>query len=157
MGLVSPDVIVGNSNLIIPDASLYHLGVLSSAMHMSWVNAVCGRLESRLRYSKDIVYNNFPWLVDATADQKEKIVRAAKGMVDPRSAFATSSLADLYDPTAMPADLVKSHQALDRAVDIAYGKRRFASTSERVAFLFERHQSLASLLPMPPAKVRRRR
>lgn len=156
MGLVSAEVIAGDSNLVIPDASLFHLGVLSSAMHMSWVNAVCGRLESRFRYSKDIVYNNYPWPVDATAEQRQKVLQAAKVMLDARAASATSSLADLYDPTAMPADLVKSHQALDRAVDFAYGKRKFASTSERVAFLFERHQRLASLLPMPPTKIRRR-
>jgi hypothetical protein len=157
MGLLPAEVIAGDHNLIIPDASLFHLGVLSSAMHMSWVNAVCGRLESRYRYSKDIVYNNFPWPVDATPEQKEKIAHAAQDMVDARSAFATSSLADLYDPTAMPAALVKAHKALDRAVDVAYGTRKFASASERVAFLFGRHQRLSSLLPMPPTQTRRRR
>ena len=125
-------------------------------MHMAWVNAVCGRLKSDYRYSGSIVYNNFPW-PEPTEKQREAIEAAAQGVLDARAAFPDSTLADLYDPTTMPPALVKAHQALDRAVDAAYGKRKFASDAERVAFLFERYQQLTSLLPATKPKVGRRR
>ncbi|MCE9595016.1 MAG: class I SAM-dependent DNA methyltransferase [Planctomycetes bacterium] len=156
MGLLPPDVIVGNSNLLIPDATLYHFGILSSGMHMAWVRYVCGRLESRYRYSKDIVYNNFPWPQSPDGDTREAIERAAQGVLDGRAEFPKSSLADLYDPVSMPAKLTKAHQALDRAVDSAYGKRSFAAESERVVFLFELYQKLTSLLPIEKRSPRRR-
>lgn len=157
MALMSADVIAGNANMLIPAGTEYHLGVLSSAMHMAWVNAVCGRIKSDYRYSKEIVYNNFPWPVDATELQHAAITEAAGTVLHARAQFPESSLADLYDPVSMPVELSKAHQSLDRVVDAAYGKRKFGSMSERVKFLFELYQRLTSMLPMPATKSRRRR
>jgi hypothetical protein len=116
-------------------------------MHMAWVRYTCGRLESRYRYSKDIVYNNFPWPDSPTDAQREKIEAAAQAVLDARAQFPDASLADLYDPLTMPPALVHAHQKLDAAVDATYGKKSFKNDAERVAFLFERYQTLTSLLP----------
>lgn len=156
IGIFSADVISTNLNLIIPNATLYHLGVLSSTMHMAWVRAVCGRLESRYRYSAGIVYNNFPW-PEATKLHCQTIESAAQTVLDARARFPNATLADLYDPRTMPPELVKAHRLLDRAVDTAYGKTAFASEAERVAFLFERYQQLTSLLPAEGAKIGKKR
>ncbi|MBI4825170.1 MAG: class I SAM-dependent DNA methyltransferase [Nitrospirae bacterium] len=159
---------------IIQHATLYHFGVLTSSMHMSWVKYVCGRLKSDYRYSKDIVYNNFPWPEIPTAGNSpqpplklrggaegggdmSKIEQAAQSVLDARAAHPESSLADLYDPVAMPPDLRKAHQVLDKAVDAAYGKKSFASDAERVAFLFELYHKYTSLLPTPETDKKRRR
>jgi hypothetical protein len=123
-------------------------------MHMAWVNVVCGRLKSDYRYSGSIVYNNFPWPESPSDKLRESIEVAAQGVLDARAAFPDSTLADLYDPVTMPPALVKAHQALDRAVDAAYGRRSFATDADRVAFLFDRYQHLTSLLP--PAKQARK-
>ncbi len=158
MGFLSPDVICSNTNYLVPDGSLYTFGVLTSLMHMAWVNVVCGRLKSDYRYSGSIVYNNFPWPESPTDKQREAIEAAAQTVLDARAAFPDSTLADLYDPVAMPPALVKAHQALDRAVDAAYGRRSFNTDADRVAFLFERYQQLTSLLPTAkPKKPPRRR
>jgi len=138
-GYMSPDVICGNANLLIPEATHYEMGVLSSLMHMAWVRSVCGRLESRYRYSAGIVYNNFPW-PEPTAKQHSSIESAARGVLVARSKTKGASLAELYDPLTMPADLVKAHQTLDRLVDVAYRKAAFKSEAERVAYLFELYQ-----------------
>jgi hypothetical protein len=117
-------------------------------------------LKSDLRYSAAIVYNNFPWPAAPTDAQRKAIESAAQAVLDARAEFPDSSLADLYDPLAMPPALVKAHAALDRAVDAAYvadgGKKSWASDAERVAFLFTRYQQLSSLLPPSPAKPRPR-
>ena len=123
---------------------------------MAWVRAVCGRLESRYRYSAGIVYNNFPW-PEPTDKQRTAIERAAQGVLDARAKFPESSLADLYDPIAMPPDLVKAHQTLDHAVDVAYGRTNFQSEAERVAFLFGLYEKLTSMFPTEKKVVRRRR
>jgi len=123
-------------------------------MHMAWVRAVCGRLESRYRYSKDIVYNNFPW-PSPTDTQRTAIEAAAQGVLDARAAHAGASLADLYDPLTMPPDLVRAHQVLDRAVDAAYGYKGVTTDAARVAFLFGLYQQLTSLLPTEKPKKRR--
>ena len=125
-------------------------------MHMAWMRAVCGRLESRYQYSASIVYNNFPWPSDPTDKQKTAIEEAAQGVLDARAAHPDASLADLYDPVAMPPDLRKAHQALDKAVDAAYGKKSFDSDAERVAFLFELYHKYTSLLPGPEKQKARR-
>ncbi|WP_324780115.1 DNA methyltransferase [Thiobacillus sedimenti] len=152
IGFLSPQVIVGNANLCIPDATLFHFGVMTSRMHMAWVKYVCGRLESRYRYTGQIVYNNFPW-PDAPDDKtKLAIETAAQAVLDARAAFPGASLADLYDPLTMPPALLRAHQKLDAAVDKAYGKSGFKSDAERVAFLFQRYQVLTSLLPAVPVK-----
>jgi hypothetical protein len=130
--------------------------MLTSTMHMAWMRSIGGRLKSDYSYSP-AVYNNFPW-PDAPSDKhREAIETAAQGVLDARAKFPDSTLADLYDPTTMPPALVKAHQTLDRAVDAAYGKRRFDTDAERVAFLFERYQQLTSLLPAAHAKETRAR
>ena len=154
LGFFPPRFIVADSCLFIPDATLYHFGLLNSVMHMAWVRAVCGRLKSDYRYSKDIVYNNFPW-PEATTKQRSIIEAAAQRVLDARAAYPTCTLADLYDPLSMPAELVKAHQALDRVVDSAYGKTNFLSEAERVAFLFVLYERLTSLFPTEKKKTRR--
>lgn len=124
-----------------PNATLFHFGVIASAMHMAWVGYVGGRLKSDYRYSNDIVYNNFPW-PDVDAETQAKIADAAQGVLDARALFPNSSLADLYDPLATPPALVKAHEKLDRLVERAYRKTKFDSDAERVAFLFERYREL---------------
>ena len=109
------------SNLFtIFDATLYHFGVLTSNVHMAWMRAVAGRLKSDYRYSKDIVYNNFPW-PNASDSQKTQIEQTAQGILEARAKFSESSLADLYDDISMPPELRKAHQANDKAVMQAYG------------------------------------
>ncbi len=148
-------VIANNLVFVVPQASLFHFGVLSSAMHMAWVRSVAGRLKSDYRYSKDIVYNNFPWPDSPTDKQREAIEKAAQNVLDARAGHPGSSLADLYDPVAMPPGLRKAHQALDKAVDATYGKKTFTSDAERAAFLFELYHGYTSLLPAPKALKKR--
>ena len=113
-------------------------------MHNAWMRTVCGRLKSDYRYSAGIVYNNFPWPEDPSDKQRDDIEAAAQEVLDARSRFPESSLADLYDPLTMPPALLKAHQALDRAVDAAYGRQTFASEAQRVAFLFALHARLTA-------------
>ena len=163
-GFEQPDTLCSNLVKVAADATLFHFGVLSSTMHNAWVRATCGRLKSDFRYSKDIVYNNFPW-PDAPADaQRHAIETAAQAVLDARAQFPGSSLADLYDPLTMPPALLKAHHKLDAAVDKAYeasgGRKSYASDAERVAFLFSRYQQLTSLLPpvcAPKARAPRAR
>ena len=125
---------------------------------MAWVRYVCGRLESRYRYSSGIVYNNFPWPQDATDAQKVKVEEAAQAVLNARETFPDATLADLYDPVSMPPPLVKAHHALDRAVDRCYRKEPFASDRARVEFLFALYEKLtAPLLPATKAKRAPRR
>lgn len=112
IGYYGTDVLVGDACLCVHNASLFDFGVLTSTMHNAWIRYTCGRLESRYRYSKDIVYNNFPWPETTTEAQRRRIEAAAQGVLDARSAHPGASLADLYDPLTMPVDLVKAHQAL---------------------------------------------
>ncbi len=128
---------------MIPCATLYHFGVLESEMHMAWMRAVAGRLKSDYRYSKDIVYNNFPWPENPTAEQKKAVEEAAQAVLDARTAHPGATLADLYDPLTMPANLLKAHKQLDKAVDACYDTKKFKDEPERLEFLFERYQKLA--------------
>ena len=120
MGFMTPDILCSNLVKIIPNATLYHLGVLTSNVHMAWMRAVCGRLKSDYRYSKDVVYNNFPWPTPTDA-QKDKIEQTAQAILDARALYPDASLADLYDETTMPPALRKAHQQNDKAVMMAYG------------------------------------
>ena len=120
MGFVSPDILCSNAVRLIPNADLYHFGVLTSNVHMAWTRTVCGRLKSDYRYSKDIVYNNFPW-PDPTPEQKAKIEQTAQAILDARALYPDCSLADLYDELTMPPELRRAHQANDKAVMQAYG------------------------------------
>lgn len=120
IGFIDDTVITTNAALIIPNATLYHFGVLTSNVHMAWMRAVCGRLKSDYRYSKDIVYNNFPWC-NPTAEQKEAIEKTAQEILNARALYPDSSLADLYDELTMPSELRKAHRENDKAVMRAYG------------------------------------
>lgn len=140
IGFEEPTTLSSNLVKIVPNASLFHFGVIHSHMHNAWMRVVAGRLESRYRYSVGIVYNNFPWPENPTDKQKQAIETAAQEVLDARAQFPDSSLADLYDPLTMPPALLKAHQKLDKAVDSAYGKTRFNTEAERVAFLFGLYQ-----------------
>jgi len=144
MGFFDHNSIASDTCMIIPNGTVFNFGILTSTMHMAWTRYVCGRLEMRYRYSKDIVYNNFPW-PNPTEKQKEAIEKAAQNVLDTRAKFPEASLADLYDPIAMPPALVKAHQKLDKAVETAYG-RSFDDDGQRVAFLFELYQKLSGEL-----------
>lgn len=140
MGFFHKDVISTNLNLIISGGSIYHFGILTSRMHMAWMRVVAGRLKSDYRYSKDIVYNNFIW-AEASKSQELDIEILAQGVLDARSRYPNSSLADLYDPLTMPRELTKAHKALDNAVDRLYSGKPFSSDTERVALLFELYKN----------------
>ncbi|TCJ12793.1 class I SAM-dependent DNA methyltransferase [Parasulfuritortus cantonensis] len=156
VGLMAAEVISSNKNYLIAEKNLYLLGVLQSAMHMTWMSTVGGRLKSDFQYSATLVYNTFPW-PDPSDKPRAAVEAAAQAVLDARAAFPGATLADLYDPLTMPPDLLKAHQRLDRAVDAAYGAKAFKSEAERVAFLFQRYQALTSLLPAAKAPKRRRR
>jgi hypothetical protein len=141
IGFVGADTICSNTNYLIPDATLFQFGIMTSTMQMAWTRAVCGRLKSDCRYAGSIVYNNFPWPTPTDA-QRTAIEQAAQGVLDARARFPNSTLADLYDPLTMPPELTTAHRKLDKAVDAAYGKTSFATEVERVAFLFRRYEAL---------------
>lgn len=140
MGFIDKNTISTNGNLIMPNAELYHFGVLMTTMHMAWVKNICGRLKSDYRYSKDIVYNNFPWPENPNEKQVLSIEEKAQKVLDVRLQFPNSSLADLYHPLTMPPALVKAHNDLDKAVDLAYRPQAFTSEANRMEFLFERYE-----------------
>jgi hypothetical protein len=162
IGFCPVDWVASGSSLIIPEATLGHLGILSSAMHMAWMRYVCGRMKSDYQYSAQIVYNNFPWpgitapvgtdeaATARAAQLRAAIEQAAQAVLNARAAHPAATLAQLYDPLTMPAALLRAHQALDRAVDAAYrpdgGARSYAGDAQRVAFLFTRYAALSAPL-----------
>ncbi len=142
IGYLDGDVISSNAVQIIPEASIYHFGILTSNVHMAWMRTVCGRLKSDYRYSKEIVYNTFPW-PSPTEEQKARIEQTAQAILDARAKYPDSSLADLYDEVTMPADLRKAHQDNDRAVMAAYGMDVKTTTeSSCVALLLQKYKEL---------------
>ncbi len=141
IGFMSPDIICSNKLQTIPNAGLYHFGIMMSNTHMGWMRAVCGRLETRYDYSGNIVYNNFPW-PEPTAAQRAAIEQAAQGILDARALYPDSSLADLYDEVTMPPELRRAHQKNDRAVMQAYGFAAEMSESDEVAELMRRYSAL---------------
>ena len=152
MGFLDSDTIPTDSVIIIPDATIYYLGILTSNIHMAWVRAFCGRLKSDYRYSKDIVYNNFPWC-SPTEAQRAKIEKTAQEILDARALYPECSLADLYDELTMPPELRCAHQENDKAVMEAYGfyeknpstnKRRWLTESETIAKLMEMYKEMTS-------------
>ena len=142
MGFIDDSKIVTNAVLFIPNATLYHFGILTSNVHMAWMRAVCGRLKSDYRYSKDVVYNNFPWPTP-TDEQKSRIEQTAQAILDARELYPDCSLADLYDEATMPPELRKAHQQNDKAVMQAYGFwGKLNSESACVAELMRMYQGL---------------
>ena len=145
IGYLSSDHIPSNLVKVIADGSLYHLGVLSSTMHMAWMRYVAGRLKSDYRYSVRIVYNNFPW-PKPDGKKRKGVANAAEGVVSARAPYLEdgATMADLYDPLTMPPDLVKAHERLDKAVDLAYRPQPFTTEINRVRFLFERYAEITA-------------
>ena len=141
LGFMSPEIFCSDLVFMIPNATLYHFGILTSNVHMAWMRTVCGRLKSDYRYSKDIVYNNFPW-PSPTPEQKAAIEQTAQGILDARAKYPDCSLADLYDETTMPPELRKAHQQNDRAVMQAYGFSVKMTESECVAELMKLYRKL---------------
>ena len=153
LGFCDRDTISTDLNFIIPSTTLYHFGVLTSSVHMAWMRVVAGRLETRYRYSANIVYNNFPWPSFAKATEgkpdlrdsatpREKISQTAQAILDTRALYPDSSLADLYDPLTMPPELRKAHAANDRAVLAAYGLAPDTPESEIVSHLMKMYQEM---------------
>jgi hypothetical protein len=170
IGFLSPETIISNLVYAVPDATLFHFGVMTSTMHNAWMRAISGRLKSDYRYSANIVYNNFPWpdlpepatrsgtdtgtstggapiasgpssapvspSISPSQKKRAAIEAAAQSVLDARASFPEASLADLYDPLAMPPALTKAHQQLDKAVDAAYAYKGQPDDASRVAFLF---------------------
>ncbi|MFC3173903.1 type IIL restriction-modification enzyme MmeI, partial [Novosphingobium bradum] len=145
IGWLEPPTIPSSLVRAMEGATPWHFGVLTSAMHMAWLGHVGGRLKSDYRYSNALVYNTFPW-PDATPAQRDRIEALAQAVLDARAAHPTSSLADLYDPDTMPANLRKAHAALDAAVDRLYRPGPFASDRDRVEHLFGRYEALVNPL-----------
>lgn len=143
MGFLNSNVIASDAVQIIPHATLYHFGVLTSSVHMAWMRAVCGRLKSDYRYSKDVVYNNFPWC-NPSPEQRNAIEKTAQMILDARALYPDCSLADLYDELTMPPELRKAHRENDKAVLKAYGLPTTCTENERVAFLLQLYQKLVS-------------
>ena len=155
MGFLSPENLCSDLVFLIPNAKLYHFGVLTSNVHMAWVRAVCGRLKSDYRYSKDVVYNNFPW-PEPTEAQKAKIEQTAQGILDARALYPEASLADLYDPLTMPPELRKAHQQNDRAVMAAYGMPvKETDEAACVAWLMRLYQQKVAALEDLAGKLER--
>lgn len=156
MGFFDEYYIASDSCLFIEGAKLYHFGILMSSMQMSWVKNICGRIKSDYRYSNELVYNNFPWPENPSEKQKQSIEEKAQKVMDVRAEFPDSSLADLYDPLTMPPALVKAHNDLDKAVDLAYRSQPFTSEANRMEFLFGLYEKYTADLFTVEGKKRNR-
>jgi hypothetical protein len=137
LGFLEPSTLASNKLRLAPGATLYHFGMLQSVMHMTWTNYTCGRLESRYQYSIGLVYNNYPWPENPSEKHIKSVEVAAQNVLDVRSKYPDNNLADLYDPLAMPSELVNAHGALDKAVDLCYRSNPFPNEAKRMEFLFE--------------------
>ncbi|MEY4935041.1 MAG: hypothetical protein RIS64_1400 [Bacteroidota bacterium] len=136
IGFVSKDVIANDAVNTIPGGTVYLFGILTSQMHMTWVKYTCGRLKSDFRYSKDIVYNNYPFPINMSDINKKKVEMAAQEVLNIRLKYPDCSLADLYNVLTMPPDLIKAHQILDKAVDLCYRPQPFTTELNRIEYLF---------------------
>jgi len=142
---LAPEIIASNKLQIIPNADIYIFGILMSYLHNAWTRLVCGRMKSDISYSP-AVYNNFPFPKDPSEKQTHKVESSAQAVLDTRAIYPDSSLADLYDPLTMPPNLVKAHNALDKAVDQCYRKKPFGNERERIEFLFELYEEYTAPL-----------
>jgi hypothetical protein len=159
IGFLTPRTLCSNLVKILPNANIYHFGILTSAMHMAWVRQVCGRLKSDYRYSAKLVYNNYPWPQEPTEQQRARVETAAQAVLDAREEYLKkgAALADLYDPLVTPSRLVQAHRALDRDVDRCYRREPFHSDRQRVEFLFALYEKLTAPLLAAGKKNRRGR
>ena len=155
IGWLEPPVVPSNLVRVILDADLFLFGILTSRIHMSWLRNIGGRLESRYRYSIGIVYNTFPW-PEVSETQRDRIKTLAQAVFDARKQFSSATLADLYDPDAMPSELRKAHHKLDDAVDALYKRGGFQSDRERVEHLFMLYEKLVSPLTASAGRLKRR-
>lgn len=159
LGFVGSNVICSNKCSFIPNATLFHFGVLTSTMHMAWMRAACGRLKSDYNYSNNIVYNNFPFPDDVTDKQRAKVEEKAQAVLAARERFPDATLADLYDPLSMPKELLSTHRELDEAVDGCYRRASFQNELERLEFLFQLYsrytQPLVQAMEQKPKRTRR--
>ena len=130
------NVVASNLVNLVPNATPYLFGLLTSETQMAWMRQVCGRLKSDFRYSGTLVYNNYPFPPAPTEAQRQAVTEAAAAVLAARAQFPGESLAALYDPTTMPPALARAHQALDRAVDRCYRPQPFPSELARLEFLF---------------------
>jgi hypothetical protein len=153
IGFMSPHTVASNKLRLLPDASLWHFGILTSLMHNAWMRAVTGRLKSDYQYSVLVVYNNFVWPETASPAQRAKVEAAAQAVLAARARYPGETLAQLYDPNLMPSDLLDAHHALDRAVDACYRRDPFKSEMERVQHLFRLYE--ANVAPLTKPKSRR--
>ncbi|MEI6297242.1 MAG: DNA methyltransferase, partial [bacterium] len=158
MGFIKAGLLASDLVFVFPNASLFHFGILSSAMHMAWVRQVGGRLKSDYRYSSKLVYNNYPWPTPSAAKQRAAVEKAAQAVLDAREEHLKKgvTLADLYDPISMPPKLVKAHAGLDRAVDLCYRPASFPSERQRVEFLFALYEQLTAPLMAASRKPKRK-
>ena len=140
IGFIAKEVIASNKIQMVGNATLFHFGVLTSMMHMTWTKNICGRLESRYQYSASIVYNNYPFPENLGQKQIKKIEEKAQKVLEVRLSFPNSSLADLYNQVTMPPSLTKAHNELDKAVDAAYRTAPFISEANRMVYLFELYE-----------------
>lgn len=141
MGFMTPDVLCSNLVKLMPGATLYHFGVLTSSIHMTWMRAVCGRLEERYRYSIEIVYNNFPW-PSANDEQKARLEALAQAVLNVRDRYPDTSYKVLYNVATMPDDLIQAHRALDRYVKRLYGLSATATERDCIIELYRRYRTL---------------
>lgn len=152
---VGSEIIASDALLTVEDAKLRHFSIINSSMHNAWMRTICGRLKSDYRYSKDIVYNNFVWCDLDNNEMCSLLDASGQAILDARSLYLNSSLANLYDPLTMPVELVKAHEANNKAVDKAYGYTGADDDASRVAFLFKKYEELTSLLPATTVKKKR--
>lgn len=156
IGFMRPPALASDLLFVVKDTTLYHFGVLTSAMHTAWMRQVCGRLKSDFRYSSKLVYNNYPWPQDVTDTRRKRVEKCAQAVLDARAKHLGATLADLYDPLAMPANLAKAHANLDRAVDACYRPQPFTSERQRVEYLFALYEKLTTpLTSTPPRRSRK--
>lgn len=144
IGFYDANVISTNANYIIPNGTLYEFSILTSLIHNDWMRLVAGRLKSDYRYSAKVVYNSFPW-PDVTDAQRKSLIDLAKSVLLIRENYPESTLAELYDPLKMPADLLEAHQALDKFVDRLYRDKPFKDATERLSCLLQRYESLTKV------------
>ena len=155
IGFLNSETVPTNLVHIIPNGKVFHFGILISKMHMTWVRYICGRLKSDFRYSKDNVYNNYPWPGNPTEKQIRIIETRAQKILEVRDEFPTNSLADLYNPLIMPPVLVKAHNELDKVVDLSYRSQPFTTEANRMEFLFELYEKYTSNLFTKEKKKRK--